>query len=143
MPLVLQAAQRASIGLVAEDPPRPRPWETAIVKHQSEVRTAYRTVAAELVSSDDPADKRLGAQTLAFLAGLPSPATRDRQASFDLAAGRRERDQPNIAVPQRVTPILSQQSAVVKPHERDGQDTCRGAQSSRSRREIDDRLGAH
>ena len=120
MPLVLQAAERASSNLMTEDPLRPRPWEMAIVKRQSEVRTAHRTVAAELISSDDPADKRLGEQTLAFLASLPSPATRDRQASFDLAAGRRERDRSQGAEPQRAKPEPRSPTVTAKPREIDG-----------------------
>jgi len=120
MPLVLQAARRVSSNLMTEDPLRPRPWEMAIVKRQSEVRTAHQTVAAELISSDDPADKRLGEQTLVFLANLPSPATRDRQASFDLAAGRRELDRSQGAESQRAKAEPRPPTATAKPREIDG-----------------------
>lgn len=53
----------------------PTPWERRISERQARVRRLYLAQATLLQSSEDPADRALGAEVESFVRGLPAPDT--------------------------------------------------------------------
>ena len=104
VPRVRKAALRQAEREGAAPKPRVRQdWQAAVEQRQEGIKRAYLTHAAMLGMSDDPADRKLGADVERFVAGLAVATTRRQAVAAELRTtfdeGLHRRDIITVAPP--------------------------------------------